>query len=80
MDAIASSPNADRSKRPAFQASPIRIGNDVSIGIGSLILKGVEIGDGAVIEAGSVVTRDVKAGTRVGGNPARLIGIPGREV
>jgi acetyltransferase-like isoleucine patch superfamily enzyme len=70
-DAIASSPNADRSQRPPFLSSPIRIGNDVSIGIGALILKGVQIGDGAVVEAGSVVTRDVAAGARVMGNPAR---------
>jgi acetyltransferase-like isoleucine patch superfamily enzyme len=73
-DAIASSPNADRSKRPPFLSSPILIGNDVRIGIGSLILKGVHIGDGALIEAGSVVTRDVPPGGRVIGNPARLVG------
>jgi acetyltransferase-like isoleucine patch superfamily enzyme len=73
-DAIASSPNGDRSKRPTFLSSPILIGNDVSIGIGSLILKGVHIEDGAVIEAGSVVTRDVPAGGRVMGNPSRLVG------
>jgi len=73
-DAIASSPNGDRNNRPPFLSSPILIGNDVSIGIGALILKGVHIGDGAVIEPGSVVTRDVPAGGRVLGNPARLVG------
>jgi acetyltransferase-like isoleucine patch superfamily enzyme len=73
-DAIASSPNGDSRERPPFLSSPILIGNDVSIGIGALILKGVHIGDGAVIAAGSVVTRDVPAGGRVMGNPARLVG------
>ena len=53
--------------------APIRIGNDVWIGMRSIILKGVTIGDGAVIAAGSVVTRDVPAGTLYGGNPARFI-------
>jgi acetyltransferase-like isoleucine patch superfamily enzyme len=72
-DAIATSPNGNRKERPPYLSSPIHIGNDVSIGIGSLILKGVQIGDGAMIEAGSVVTRDVPAGARMMGNPARLV-------
>ena len=50
---------------------PVRIGCDVWIGGGAIILPGVTIGDGAVIGAGSVVTRDVGAGTTVTGNPAR---------
>lgn len=75
QDAIASSPGGDARQRPHFLSSPVLIGDDVSIGIGALILKGVHIGDGAVIEAGSVVTRDVPAGGRVMGNPARLISV-----
>jgi maltose O-acetyltransferase len=51
---------------------PVRIGSDVWIGGGAIILPGVTIGDGAVIGAGSVVTRDVAAGMTVMGNPARL--------
>ncbi len=51
----------------------IDIGNDVWIGGHSVILPGVTIGDGAVIAAGSVITKDVKAGTLVAGNPARFI-------
>ncbi|ERF83194.1 sugar O-acetyltransferase [Bradyrhizobium viridifuturi] len=50
---------------------PIRIGSDVWIGGGAIILPGVTIGDGALVGAGSVVTRDVAAGTIVAGNPAR---------
>lgn len=50
---------------------PVRIGSDVWIGGGAIILPGVSIGDGAVIGAGSVVTRDVGADQIVMGNPAR---------
>ncbi len=50
---------------------PVRIGNDVWIGGGAIILPGVTIGDDAVIGAGSVVTRDVATGQTVAGNPAR---------
>lgn len=50
---------------------PVRIGSDVWIGGGAILLPGVTIGDGAVIGAGSVVTRDVGAGQTVTGNPAR---------
>ncbi len=50
---------------------PVRIGRDVWIGGGAIILPGVTIGDGATIGAGSVVTRPVRAGDAVAGNPAR---------
>jgi acetyltransferase-like isoleucine patch superfamily enzyme len=53
--------------------SKIRIGNDVWIGEGALIRRGVSIGDGAVIAARSVVTRDVPPYAIVGGSPARII-------
>lgn len=49
------------------------VGNDVWIGRESVIMPGVTIGDGAVIAAYSVVTRDVEPYTLVGGNPARFI-------
>lgn len=49
------------------------IGNDVWIGYNSTIMSGIKIGDGAVIAAGSVVTKDVDPYTIVGGNPAKLI-------
>lgn len=52
---------------------PIVIGDDVFIGMNSMILKGCHIGNGAVIAAGSVVTRDVPAGVIFGGVPAKQI-------
>lgn len=51
---------------------PIRIGRNVWIGGGAIILPGVSIGDDAVIGAGSIVTRDVPAGATAVGNPARM--------
>jgi maltose O-acetyltransferase len=54
-------------------ARPIRIGNDVWIGGGVIILPGVTIGDRSVIGAGSVVVRDVPAAKVVAGNPARIL-------
>ena len=53
--------------------SPVVIGNDVFIGARSIILKGVTIGDRAVIGAGSVVTKDIPSDCIAAGNPARII-------
>ena len=50
-----------------------QIGNDVWIGYGAIILQGVSIQDGAIIAAGSVVTKDVDAYSIYAGNPARKI-------
>ena len=49
------------------------VGNDVWIGRESLIMPGVKIGDGAIIAARSVVTKDVGAYHVVGGNPAKFL-------
>ena len=54
-------------------ASPVIIEDDVMIGANSVILEGVRIGKGAVVAAGSVVTKDVEPGVVVGGSPARII-------
>lgn len=57
--------------RVANYALPITIGDYVWIGASAIILPGVTIGDGAMVAAGSVVTKDVSARMIVAGNPAR---------
>lgn len=73
QDAIANRPGGDRSHRPPYVARPVVIEDDVWIGIGAIVLKGVTIGRGARVEAGAVVTSDVSAYATVAGNPAREI-------
>jgi phosphonate metabolism protein (transferase hexapeptide repeat family) len=55
------------------RAQRVTIGHDVWIGHGAIVLAGRSIGDGAVVAAGAIVTKDVPAYTIVGGNPARPI-------
>lgn len=54
-------------------AKPIKIGNNVWLGGGAIVLPGVTIGDNTVVGAGSVVTRDLPANVIAVGNPARVI-------
>jgi acetyltransferase-like isoleucine patch superfamily enzyme len=54
--------------------APVVIGDRVFVGANAVILMGVTIGEGAVVSAGAVVTRDVPAGVIVAGVPAREIG------
>jgi virginiamycin A acetyltransferase len=58
---------------PAPQKPLPKIGNDVWIGMNVTLMSGIEIGDGAIIATGAVVTRTVEPYAIVGGNPARLI-------
>lgn len=58
---------------PHSKTKPIHIGNHVWIGERAMILKGVRIGDGAVVAAGAVVTHDVPPHTLVAGVPAKII-------
>lgn len=53
--------------------SPVVIGNDVWVGTRVVILPGVTVGDGAIVGAGAVVTKDVPPFAVVGGNPARIL-------
>jgi acetyltransferase-like isoleucine patch superfamily enzyme len=62
-----------KSTPQAARTAPVVIEDDVFIGMNCLVLKGVTIGRGAVVGAGSVVTRDVVPETIVAGNPARVI-------
>ncbi|HUX02410.1 MAG TPA: acyltransferase [Phycisphaerae bacterium] len=55
-----------------LEARPIRIGARARLGERAKVLCGVTVGDGAEVEAGSVVTRDIPAGARAGGVPARV--------
>jgi len=73
-DAIACSPLGKGRPRPQIAAKSVVIEDDVWIGPGSTILKGVHIGAGAFLEPGSLVTRDVPARARIQGNPAQVIG------
>ena len=52
---------------------PVSVGSDVWIGANSIVLNGIRIGNGAVIGAGSVVTRDVDDYAIVVGNPAKVL-------
>ena len=65
--------DVDPDNRSATYGRPIVIEDKVWIGINSTILPGVRIGYGAIVGAGSVVTKDVPAMTIVAGNPARII-------
>lgn len=65
-------PLANQDGHPASKGATC-IGNDVWIGYRATILSGVTVGDGAVIAAGAVVTKDVPPYAIVGGNPAKLI-------
>ena len=53
--------------------APIHIGKNVWIGSNATVLPGVSIGDGAIVAAGAVVTKDVPENTIVGGVPAKVI-------
>jgi acetyltransferase-like isoleucine patch superfamily enzyme len=72
IDVRAISPKGD-GKRIMGRSSPISIGDDVWIGPLAVVLKGVTIGAGAIIEPGAVVVHDVPPGTRMMGNPAQPV-------
>lgn len=57
----------------AVEMAPIRIADKAWLGMNVTVLKGVTIGEGAVVAAGSIVTKDVPPWTLVAGNPARVI-------
>ncbi|OYX43666.1 MAG: maltose acetyltransferase [Rhodobacterales bacterium 32-67-9] len=63
--------DAEKRRAGIERALPVTVGADVWIGGGAILLPGVTVGDGAIIAAGAVVSRDVAAGSRVAGIPAR---------
>jgi acetyltransferase-like isoleucine patch superfamily enzyme len=72
-DAIANAPQGDRTTRPPLVTRPVVIEDDVFVGIGAIVLKGVRIGKGASVGPGAVVSRDVPAGRSAIGNPAVIL-------
>jgi putative colanic acid biosynthesis acetyltransferase WcaF len=64
----------------AFVSTPIKIGEECWIAARSFIGPGVEVGDAAVVGAGSVVTTSVDAETIVAGNPAKFVGKRARDI
>ena len=73
-DAVACSPLGQGRPRPPVQTRPVVIEDNVWIGPNATILKGARIGAGSFIEPGALVTSVVPPRSRVGGNPAQIIG------
>ncbi len=63
----------DRPPRPKLKTAPVKIGDNVWIGMGAVILKGVTIGDNSVIAAGAIVTKSIPANCIAAGNPAEVV-------
>lgn len=72
-DALLVNPFTCGAERPHIPTRPVRIGDNVWIGMNAIVLKGVTIGDNSVVGAGAVVTHDVPPNVVVAGNPARIV-------
>jgi acetyltransferase-like isoleucine patch superfamily enzyme len=72
-DAIAHAPQGEYTERAPFEPREVVIADDVAIGVGAIILKGVEIGAGAEVAPGAVVTTNVPPGGVASGNPAQVL-------
>ncbi len=66
-------PEIRRNSMDDIASEPISIGDDVFVGTNAMVLKGVTIGDRAIIAAGSIVTKDIPADEVWGGNPVRCL-------
>jgi len=76
----ATAANGELQTEKDWVVEPTRVKRGASIGSGTTILANVEIGENAIIGAGSVVTKDVPAGAIVAGNPARFLRQVEREL
>ena len=65
--------NGHENRYPEWQPKPIQIGNNVWIGMNSIVMRGVTIGDNVVIGANSVVTKDIPSNAVAAGNPCKVI-------
>lgn len=74
-DTIALSPVGNAKNRPLVTSKPVIIEDDVWIGFNATILKGVCVGEGAIIQPGALVNENVAAGTTVSGNPAKPVNV-----
>src|ERR1043165_5937635 len=63
----------DRPPRPKLKTAPVKIADNVWIGMNATILKGVAIGENSVVAAGAVVTKSVEPNVVVAGNPAVVV-------
>jgi acetyltransferase-like isoleucine patch superfamily enzyme len=63
----------NRPARPKLKTAPVKIADNVWIGMNAIILKGVTLGENSVVAAGSVVTKSVEPNTVVAGNPAQVV-------
>ena len=72
-DAELMNPYFAKGERPPIPTRPVHIGNNVWIGMGAIVLKGVTIGDNSVIAAASVVTKSIPANCIAAGNPAKIV-------
>ena len=72
-DVMVLNPYTATEPRPFIPTKPVRIGDNVWIGMGAIVLKGVTIGENSVIGAGAVVSHDVPANVVVAGNPAKIV-------
>jgi acetyltransferase-like isoleucine patch superfamily enzyme len=74
IDALALAPfYENRPPRPEIRTAPVVLQDNVWVGMGAVILKGVTIGENSIVAAGAIVTADVPPNVVVAGNPARIV-------
>lgn len=72
-DCMGLNPYTSMGPRPKIPTKPVKVGDNVWIGMNAIVLKGVTIGENSVVGAGAVITRDVPPNVIVAGNPAKVV-------